>query len=74
MKDLTPRQQFLLNKVLDEDSINIKNLQKQLNVSDRTILREISSLNTELKKYNIKIFNDEEMNLSISGKKKTSKK
>lgn len=69
MKDLTPRQQFLLNKVLDEDSINIKNLQKQLNVSDRTILREISSLNTELKKYNIKIFNDEEMNLSISGKK-----
>lgn len=69
MKDLTPRQQFVLNKVLYEDSINIKNLQKQLNISARTILREISSLNTDLKKYNIKIFNDEEMNLSISGNK-----
>lgn len=69
MKDLTPRQKFVLNKVLYEDSINIKNLQKQLNVSVRTILREISSLNTDLKKYNIKIFNDEEMNLSISGNK-----
>lgn len=69
MKDLTPRQQFVLNKVLDEDSINIKNLQKQLNVSARTILREISSLNADLKKCNVKIFNDEEMNLSISGKK-----
>ncbi|MDR3593688.1 BglG family transcription antiterminator [Clostridium sp.] len=69
MKDLTPRQQFVLNKVLDEDSINIKNLQKQLNVSARTILREISSLNTDLKKYSMKIFNDEEMNLSISGNK-----
>ena len=69
MKDLTPRQQFLLNKVLDEASINIENLQKQLNVSARTILREISSLNADLKKYNVKIFNDEEMNLSISGKK-----
>lgn len=69
MKDLTPRQQFVLNKVLYEDSINITNLQKQLNVSARTILREISSLNADLKKYNIKIFNDEEMNLSISGNK-----
>lgn len=69
MKDLTPRQQFVLNKVLDEDSINIENLQKQLNVSARTILREISSLNADLKKCNVKIFNDEEMNLSISGKK-----
>lgn len=69
MDNLTPRQQFVLNKVLYEGPFNIKSLQKQLNVSSRTILREVSSLNMDLKKYNIKIFNDEEMNLSIAGNK-----
>ncbi|ADL52123.1 BglG family transcription antiterminator [Clostridium cellulovorans] len=69
MNNLTPRQQFVLNKVLYEGSININSLERQLNVSSRTILREIASLNAELKKSSIKIFNDEKMDLNIAGNK-----
>lgn len=69
MNDLTPRQQFILDKVLNEGSFNIKSLHNQFNISTRTILREISSINKSLKKYNVIIFVDEEMNLSASGNK-----
>ncbi|MBC2579574.1 BglG family transcription antiterminator [Clostridium sp. DJ247] len=69
MNNLTPRQQFILNKVLNGGSFNIKDLQKQFDVSTRTILREISSINKNLKKYSVNIFNDEDMNLIISGNK-----
>lgn len=67
MDNLTPRQQFILNTVLDEGTSNIKRLHKDLDISERTILREISSINKQLKKSGILIFNDENMNLSISG-------
>ncbi|WP_238884359.1 BglG family transcription antiterminator [Clostridium sp. YIM B02551] len=69
MNNFTPRQQFILNKVLNEGPFNIKGLHKQLNISTRTILREISSINKSLKKYSVNIFNDEDMNLSLSGNK-----
>jgi mannitol operon transcriptional antiterminator len=69
MNNLTPRQQFILSTVLNEDTFNIKRLHKDLDISERTILREISSINKRLKKNSITIFNDENMNLSISGKK-----
>ena len=69
MDDLTPRQQFILSKVLNEGPFNIKGLDKQLDISTRTILREISSINKYLKKYNVSIYNDEDMNLVISGNK-----
>ena len=69
MNNLTPRQQFILSTVLNEETFNIKRLHKDLDISERTILREISSINKQLKKNSITIFNDEDMNLSISGKK-----
>jgi len=67
MDNLTPRQQFILNTVLSEGTSNIKRLHKDLDISERTILREISSINKQLKKSGILIFNDEDMKLSISG-------
>jgi mannitol operon transcriptional antiterminator len=69
MNSLTPRQQFILSTVLNEEIFNIKRLHKDLDISERTILREISSINKRLKKNSVTIFNDENMNLSISGKK-----
>ncbi|WP_297422416.1 BglG family transcription antiterminator [Clostridium sp.] len=69
MNSLTPRQQFILSTVLNEETFNIKRLHKDLDISERTILREISAINKRLKKNSITIFNDENMNLSISGKK-----
>ncbi|AWK50536.1 transcription antiterminator BglG [Clostridium beijerinckii] len=67
MDNLTPRQQFILNTVLSEGTSNIKRLHKDLDISERTILREISSINKQLKKSGVLIFNDEDMKLSISG-------
>lgn len=69
MNNLTPRQQFILSTILNEGNFNIKRIHKDLHISERTILREISSINKGLKKSNIVIFNDEDMNLSISGNK-----
>ena len=67
MENLTPRQQFILSTVLNEGTFNIKRLHKDLDISERTILREIYSINKQLKKNSVTIFNDEDMNLSISG-------
>lgn len=67
MDNLTPRQQFILSTVLNEGTLNIKRLHKDLDISERTVLREVSSVNKQLKKSSIVIFNDEDMNLSISG-------
>lgn len=69
MENLTPRQQFVLRTVLNEGSFNIKRLKKDLDISERTILRELSSINKKLRNSSIMIFNDENMNLSISGNK-----
>jgi len=69
MNNFTPRQQFILNKVLNEGSFNIKSLHKQLEISERTIFREIAAINKNFKKYSVTIFTDEDMNLSISGNK-----
>ena len=67
MDKLTPRQQFILSTVLNEGTFNIKRLHKDLDISERTVLREIYSINKHLKKKSITIFNDEDMNLSVSG-------
>lgn len=69
MNNLTPRQQFILSTVLNEGTFNAKRLHKDLDISERTILREISAINKSLKKNSVIIFNDEEMNLSVSGKR-----
>lgn len=69
MDNLTPRQKFILSKILNEGSFNKESLLKQLDIGTRTILREITAINKELKKYSIVIFVDDEMELSISGNK-----
>lgn len=69
MDNLTARQQFILSTILNEGTCNIKRLHRDLDISERTILREIASINKQLKKYSITIFNDEDMKLSISGNK-----
>lgn len=74
MENLTPRQHFILKTILNEESFNIKNLKKDLDISERTILRELSSINKRLKKNSITIFNDENMDLSISGNKENIEK
>lgn len=73
LDNLTPRQQFILNTVLNEGTFNTKRLHKDLDISERTILREISSINKQLKKSGIVIFNDEDMNLSVYGNEENIK-
>lgn len=67
MNNLTPRQQFILSTLLNEGSLDIKNLQKQFDISDKTVYREVTAINKSLNKHNINIFNDSNSNLIISG-------
>lgn len=67
MNELTPRQQFILNQLLNEGSLEIKNLQKQFDISDKTVYREVTAINKYISKHSINIFNDSNSNLIISG-------
>ena len=69
MDNLTPRQQFILDGLLNGNSFNVDILHEQLGVSTRTIMREISFLNEILKKKSLTIFVNENMDIYISGKK-----
>lgn len=69
MENITTRQQFTLNKILNEEAINLDDLHKQLEVSERTILREISSINKFLRNYHLSIYYDNNSSLTISGNK-----
>ncbi|MDF2505675.1 PRD domain-containing protein [Clostridium sp.] len=69
MENITSRQQFTLNKILNQEVINLDDLHKQLEVSERTILREISSINKFLRKYHLSIYYDNNALLTISGNK-----
>ncbi|WP_300383807.1 PTS sugar transporter subunit IIA [Clostridium sp.] len=74
MKDLTPRQQFILNELLNEGSLEIKNLQKQFDISDKTIYREVTAINKCLSRHSINVFNSYNLELIISGKKEIIEK
>lgn len=67
MNELTPRQQFILNQLLNEGSLEIKNLQKQFDISDKTVYREVTAINKYISKHSINVFNDSNSNLIISG-------
>lgn len=69
MENLTTRQQFTLNKVLNEGVIKLDDLYKQLDVSERTIYREISAINKFLRQYHLSMYYDNNMLLSIAGSK-----
>ncbi|AJA48949.1 transcriptional regulator MtlR [Clostridium pasteurianum DSM 525 = ATCC 6013] len=69
MEGITTRQQFTLNKILNEETISLDDLHKQLEISERTILREISSINKFLRKYHLSIYYDNNSSLIVSGNK-----
>lgn len=67
MNELTARQKFILNIILEKGPLNIKDLSQQIDVSNRTISREITAINNILKSEFISI-NETSSNLSIEGK------
>ena len=69
MKKLTPRQQFILNSLLNEGSLKIKNLQNEFSIGDKTIYREVTAINNCLKKYKVNVYNFDNQELVISGKR-----
>ncbi|HAA80409.1 MAG TPA: antitermination protein BlgG, partial [Thermoanaerobacter sp.] len=58
MEDLTVRQKFILKTLLEKGPSNIEDLSKLMDVSGRTIMREIASINNNLKKYKAVIVED----------------
>jgi len=58
MEDLTVRQKFILKTLIEKGPSNIEDLSKLMDVSGRTIMREIASINNNLKKYKAVIVED----------------
>lgn len=67
MNDLTSRQKFVLNTILDKEVIQLDDFCKQLDISERTIFREITAINNFLKSYHLSIYYNDNLVLSISG-------
>lgn len=55
MNELTARQKFILNIIFEKGPLNIKDLSQQIDVSNRTISREIDAINAALKQENVSI-------------------
>jgi mannitol operon transcriptional antiterminator len=66
MIDLTARQKFILNSIIEKGPLNIRDLSEQISVSNRTVSREIVVINKFLldKSVTIKEINS---NISIKG-------
>ncbi|MFL0245364.1 BglG family transcription antiterminator [Candidatus Clostridium stratigraminis] len=73
MNDLTARQKFILNSIIEKGPLNIKDLSEQIAVSNRTISREIAVINKFLLDKSIKI-NEISSSLSIKGSREAIKK
>lgn len=72
MTDLTARQKFILNKIIEKGPLNIKDLSKQIDVSNRTISREVSVINNFLFGKNI-IIDENNSILNIKGSSESIK-
>lgn len=55
MDGFTVRQKFILSNLIEKGPLPIKGLSQQVDVSERTIMREVSSMNDWLKKYRLRI-------------------
>lgn len=66
MDAFTVRQKFILSNLIEKGPLSIKDLSHQIDVSDRTIMRELASLSDWLKKYKLHIFKSGD-NLVIRG-------
>lgn len=72
MKDLTVRQKFILKTLIEKGPLKMEDLSKLMDVSNRTISREISAINNYLKKYQASIV-ESNMYFKISGDTNTLK-
>ncbi|MHB1391608.1 MAG: BglG family transcription antiterminator [Clostridia bacterium] len=66
MDGFTVRQKFILNNLIEKGPLTTKGLSQQVDVSERTILREVSAINDWLKQYGLRI-SDSGGRLLISG-------
>jgi Transcriptional antiterminator len=55
MNSLTARQKFILNSIIEKGPLTTKGLSQQIDVSERTVLRETSAINEWLVKYNTRV-------------------
>jgi mannitol operon transcriptional antiterminator len=55
VEELTVRQKFILNNLMEKGPLTIRGLSQQIDVSERTISRETSALNDWLKQHNVRI-------------------
>ena len=55
MEQLTVRQKFIMNNLVEKGPLTIRGLSQQIEVSERTILRETSALNDWLKQHKARI-------------------
>lgn len=72
MVDLTARQKFILNKIIEKGPLNVKDLSDQIDVSNRTISREIAAINGFLSDKKAMI-NENNSIVEIRGKKENIK-
>ncbi len=69
MDNFTVRQKFILNSLIEKGPLTTKGLSQQIDVSERTILREVSAINGWLKRYKLRI-SDSGGRLHIKGSQK----
>lgn len=55
MDGFTVRQKFILSNLIEKGPLSLRGLSQQIDVSERTIMREVSSINDWLKKYKLRI-------------------
>ncbi len=69
MDGFTVRQKFILSNLIERSPLSIKGLSQQIDVSERTIMREVSAMNDWLRKYKLRIASGGG-ELAISGNQK----
>lgn len=69
MDGFTVRQKFILSNLIEKGPLSTKGLSQQIEVSERTILREVSSVNIWLKQHKLRI-SDSGGTLHLNGSRK----
>lgn len=69
MENITARQKFILNSIIEKGPLTVEGLSQQIDVSIRTILREVSAINDWLKQYKVRI-SDSGGRLKVNGDKR----
>jgi mannitol operon transcriptional antiterminator len=72
MTELTARQKFVLNTLIEKGSLKAKNLSQQIDVSTRTISRDILAINKFLSDKNL-LIHENNSNIHLEGRKEAIK-